>query len=490
MTYPKYIVTGLPRFFCKQPVGRGFLWLCVILTTLVACEDPAKVMGQENGNLPWPRQLGEKDNKGKRQQTSNPTVTEVELVALAIDANPKIRQLQALVRAAYDKVPQVRSLPDPTVGVNFFIHPIETASGSQRAILTITQKFPWFGKLNALGKQAALRAGALEQNLAGEIVTLRAQVRSSLYSLYKVEQQVRINKVNQKLLEKLTKVALARVRVGRAGQGDVLRATLELSRLKADLANLEQQQISFQARLNELLNRPPSASAPVPDTLNPRFDESWNYEALWQVAWTHQPALVAAKFKQDAEHLGIRIAELEQIPEVMLGASTFFTEDNRPATNVVDVGQDPWSIGVSVNIPLYRDRYQAMQREAKNRFHAARWNFDATLRHYERQITHALAEVKAARQIVQYFDDSILPQARQTLSADTEAYQLGKVEFDRVIEDFRNLIQAEVGYHNSLARYATAIAQLEQFVGVSLQSIPPPRASQGKPDNGNTLLRE
>ena len=58
-----------------------------------------------------------------------------------------------------------------------------------------------------------------------------------------------------------------------------------------------------------------------------------------------------------------------------------------------------------------------------------------------------------------------MPQARDTLEADQQAYSTGTVEFDRVIRDVRAVLTLQIGYHRAVAQLATALARIEQATG-------------------------
>ena len=91
---------------------------------------------------------------------------------------------------------------------------------------------------------------------------------------------------------------------------------------------------------------------------------------------------------------------------------------------------------------------------------------DALFQRYDALIVDVLAEAQRAEETAALYEQTILPQARQTLKADQEAYTTGKVEFDRVIRDFRSVLTLEVGYHQAIGDLATATARLEQLMGV------------------------
>lgn len=402
------------------------------------------------------------------------TQTLQKLIQLGVVSNPKLQKLSYQARAAWARIPQLRSLPDPTVSSNVYIHPIETAAGSLRANVIVAQKFPWWHRLSLQGKQAAVNAQAADQLFAAARLQVISMIESSYYQLYILGQKIRINNTNREYLKSLVRIANAKVSVGQASQGDVLRATLELSRLTVELEKLEQKVVGAKANLNALLNRRPDAPLPMPKEITPPNVREWKVAPLLAQAGANQPELIAAALREEAARVGIDVARLQRIPDVTLSAGWTGIEDNRPATNVVDVGRDAWAVGVSVNIPLWHPKYRAMEKEASSRLQAAILGRTSLLRRFEAAIADTLQEARSAQKIVEIYQGAILPQAKQTLETDSQSYQQGKVEFDRVISDFRNLVTLESAYHENLGRQAIAVARLVQLIGAPPQVLPPP----------------
>ena len=81
----------------------------------------------------------------------------------ALERAPALRASFARHRAALQRLPQVSALPDPVLGVTQYARTPETRVGPQTTMLSLTQKFPWFGKLSDRERIAAKEAAALEQ---------------------------------------------------------------------------------------------------------------------------------------------------------------------------------------------------------------------------------------------------------------------------------------------------------------------------------------
>src|SRR5690606_4147845 len=140
------------------------------------------------------------------------------LLAAALNNNPRLTRLRGEAQSAWNRVPQVTALPDPTVEADIFARPMMMGNGSQRAMLGVSQMIPSLKRLDAQGQEAAFEAMAREQLWRAEQLNLAAEVKGAYYRLYILGQQLRINEGNQELLEALVEVANARVRTGAATQ--------------------------------------------------------------------------------------------------------------------------------------------------------------------------------------------------------------------------------------------------------------------------------
>lgn len=389
---------------------------------------------------------------------------QLEMIALA--SNPMLRRLQQEYQAARAKVRYIDELPDPTIGTNAFVNPIETAAGSQRANLTVTQMLPWLPRLNALEQQACFEAMALNQTIAAERLKLVADIRTMWYRLYVIEKQIEINEANQELLQALIEVANARVSTGNASQSDLLSGTVEYSKLEETLIGLRQQRVSTRAQLNRLIGRDASTPIPSPQHLDASLPVG-EFELLRDVAFANQPEIESARIRATASYWGIEVARLKRRPDFSLSASWFAMDDNRPPSTVVDVGRDAWSLGAMMSIPLRFEKYDAIEQESRWKHAAAHSSVEQVSQRYEALLLDLLEQANAADETRRLYRDTIIPEARRTLNADQSSYANGDVEFDRVLQNFRNLLTLEQGFHRATGQLATSVARIEQATGAA-----------------------
>ena len=146
-------------------------------------------------------------------------------------------------------------------------------------------------------------------------------------------------------------------------------------------------------------------------------------------------------------------------------------DDNRPASSVVDVGRDAWSLGATVSIPLDQRKYHAMREEALWKHAATQSGVADVRREFDAQLLTLLDLAKMSYETARLYETTIIPQAQQTLSVDQEALALGTADFGRVIQDVRSLLTLQFAYHRSVGQVATSVARIQQAVGIDLQPL-------------------
>ncbi len=439
------------------------------------------IAGESIPSSPPIQQVGFEEAKTALSENDPETlpspVSDADLASLeqtALDQNPRLVRLYQEYQAAAAHSQYVDKLPDPKLGANVFGNPIETASGSQRANMNVSQTIPWLGKLNAAQQRACFEAFAVRAEFAAERLRVISGVRTGWYRLYVIDKQIETAEANQKLLESLIDVASARISTGKASQGDVLLGTLELSQLEERLLTYRRQRRAVEAEINRLIGRPADTEILSPEEISvgvPMLDAA----TIHQIALASQPEIEAAKLRTQAARWGLEVARLSRRPEFSFSASYFFTDNNRPTTPVVDIGEDPWALGVQVSIPIWHEKYDAMRNEAGWKHQAAHSSVQDLSDRYDALILDLVTEAERAAETAELYHSTILPQARQTLSADQDSYSNGAVEFDRVIRDYRNLLTLELGYQTSIGDLAIANARIQQAAGQDLQFSESPK---------------
>ena len=75
-----------------------------------------------------------------------------DLVQIALENNSDILSARSRLVESTEKIRQAGVLPDPKLGVEYFLQPVETRTGPQEASISLNQSIPWPGRLT-LDKQ-------------------------------------------------------------------------------------------------------------------------------------------------------------------------------------------------------------------------------------------------------------------------------------------------------------------------------------------------
>lgn len=394
-----------------------------------------------------------------------PEETLLDLEAFAMASNPTLRRMQHEAGATRAKTGYVSKLPDPTVSSMFYTPPMNFEPDRQLAEVQVMQMIPWLDRLKAEAQRAHLEALVAETQYQAERLRVVGDIRATWFKLYVLRKQIETTEADQAQLESLIKTANARVRTGDAQPGDVLMATLELSSLQEQLLSLRQQVAASMAELNRLVGRDTRTPIALPTKIDAEFPE-WNHDLLKQIALRNQPELNAARLRTAATRWGIEVARLKRRPDLTFGVGWVVMD--APGAMMPDAGRDSLTLGVSATLPIWYRKYDAMVSEASREHYAAHATEDEIALRLDALLQDLWEQARASQKTIELYEASILPQARQTFEADQKSLINNTVTFDRVIRDYRTLLNLELGYHKALGQLATTLARIRQLVGVDL----------------------
>ena len=128
-------------------------------------------------------------------------------------------------------------------------------------------------------------------------------------------------------------------------------------------------------------------------------------------------------------------------------------------------GLDDVSLGLSVNLPVYRRRLDAAVREAEARAVSSARQYDAMRDETVEEVTDLLAQARSQEQLLRLFRDEIIPKAEDTLELSITSYQVGEIDIQQLIENWRQFLRYEVAAYRLEAQLRQTLAALERVVG-------------------------
>jgi cobalt-zinc-cadmium efflux system outer membrane protein len=388
-----------------------------------------------------------------------------DLESFAVGNNPALRRMEQEAAAARAKAGYISKLPDPTVSAMFFTPPMNLEPDRQVAEVQVMQTIPWLSRLNAEEQRAQFEAMAAENEFRAERLRIVGSLRSAWFRLYVLAKQIETAEADKTQLESLIRTANARVAAGNAEPGDVLLATVELASLQEQLISYRQQIASTTAELNRTAGRESGAAIVPPHEIDAKLPQ-WNHDMLLGVAMNSQPELIAARLRTAATRWGVEVARLKRRPDVTVSGGWIAMD--APMAMMPGAGADSWTVGVSTSLPIWQRKYDAITTEATRQHYAAHASEDELTLRLDAELRDLWEQARAAQQTVQLYEQTILPQARQSFEAEQKSLANNTVTFDRVIRSYRTLLNLQLGYHRALGQLASILARIRQTIGVDL----------------------
>jgi outer membrane protein, heavy metal efflux system len=369
------------------------------------------------------------------------------LIRAVLERNPTLEEMRAAVVAAEARIPQAASYDDPMVGVWTAPGSYWSPNVNPAARVEVSQKLPWPGKREVRAAAAAAEAGAAVGDLNAARLELVEAVRAALADYYLAERGLVVNQEARALLTELRQNAVTRAKTALGVQQDILQADVELARRDERAVALERARRVARARLNTLLHRPADAPLGPPPEALPAAPANQDPAALRAQAVAARPDLKALGERIRAEEAALVAAGLEYQPdvEVMAAYDSFWQgAGGRPLQ---------WQLGARVNIPIQTGRREGAVVEAQARLARRRAELTRLTDQVGFQVQEAYEQVRAARQVIEVYDQKVLPAARANIKEARAAYANNRVPF-------LTLSQAQQALTDWREKYLEAQAEL------------------------------
>ena len=442
------------------------LWLLAALLGLPTL--PMQAQGTASAGL-----TAQNPARANTIQTDSQTVLLLDdVIREALEKSPEIEGAYHAASAMAHRVPQVETLPDPMVAVGWAgnIAPFSVQQGDPSSYrgVTVSEQFPYPGKLKLRGQIASKEAEAADSDLEAAQRRVTAEVKAAYYDYFYFGKAINTTNRNKELLEKLSKISEVRYRVGKAMQQDVLRSQVEISLLLQKLAMLEQQRATAQAKLNALMQRAPESPLPPAADVEPS-SLRYSLDELYALAVAHDTGLTRNGKMIEKGRLGVAAARREYKPDI--GVSYMYQQRDSMA--------DMHGLTFSVNIPVF---YKSKQRQgvlqASEELVSAEREQASRLNEVRFEIKQQYLSAKASEQLLSLYTKAVVPQSSLALESSMAAYQVGNVDFLSLLANFTTLWSYETDYYRQLADYQTALAGIELLTGCDVTGPSTPAAVQ------------
>ena len=391
-----------------------------------------------------------------------------QLIEKALADNPELKASDARWQMFRNRIVQARSFEDPMLMLkiqnamvkdpfNFKMDPMT------QKVIGITQELPFWGKRDLKAELATKEAESYKWQTEERKLELRRMVTETYYQLYFTDKSRQIVDRNVAILDLFITLAETKYAVGQGAQQDIFKAQVERSKMLDMAITLDQQRKSLEASLNALLYRP--AGSPVGRVSDFELKPvPLSAEQLKVMALENRPLLKSLGSLIQKGETGRKLAQKEYYPDFSVSFEYMQRDSFEMST-----GDDMYSLGLTFNLPVQRQRREAMLAESASEIAMATEELNMARNGIESGISDLLAKMERRKKLAELYRTGIIPQAEQSLESASIGYRVNKVDFLTLQDNRMTLFNYEREYYDALAEYQMALAQLEALVGQSLQ---------------------
>lgn len=412
---------------------------------------------------------------------------------IAAKNNPAVLQKFSEYQAALQKLPQVGSLPDPELSLGLFLSPMELINGNQLADIRLMQMFPWFGVLKSAKDEMSLMANAKFELFRDAKLQVFYDVQQKWYELYKVQKNITISEKNIEILKIIERLATVRFKAassessetrsfnqavssmqpGRMGSSsditgltDLYRLQIEAGELENNIALLKNQRNTIIARFNSFLNRPAVSQVFIPETIVPDSLGLSLIEVSDSIL-AKNPMLGMLDYEKQSMDARKKMVSRMSYPMVGLGLNySLINKTNSGMSTPSMNGKDMLMPMVTVTLPVYRKKYNAMQTETELLKTAALQNYQTTVNSLQAEYYQAVQLYQDAQRRIKLYDNQYLL-ASKSFNLMLKNFSVSFSSLTDVLRIRQQTFDYELKQVEAVTDFNTAVAWLKRLMGTS-----------------------
>jgi outer membrane protein TolC len=364
------------------------------------------------------------------------------LIEAVLARNPSVPEMIAAWKAAQARYPQVTSLDDPLFGTNLSPAGFSRVGNGYR--LEVFQRYPWPGKLQLKGEVAQAEANAACRDVENARQQLIESARDAFYDYFLTFRALEVNAEALRLLREFKQNAEARYKTGQVSAQDPLQAEVEIGRLRERDIVLERQRQVAIARINTLLQLPPTSPLPPPPKQIQVEGELPDPQELLAQALMQRLDLMKLSDQIRAAEAAVKLAYREYYPDIDAMAAFDAFWDNPLQRE---------QVAMRINLPVRLKRRHGAVLEAEARLAELKAQYARQTSQAGFEVQQAYEQWRESLRIVRLLDKEVLPTARQNVKAAQPAYMTGRIPLFTLLEAERNVVDLQDRYYQATAEF-------------------------------------
>jgi outer membrane protein TolC len=250
------------------------------------------------------------------------------------------------------------------------------------------------------------------------------------------------------------------------GMSDVLRVQLEMVEIENNIESILSDIAAEKAKFNALLNRPVDFEVVVPDSIS-KVDYLFYKVSSMREIEKQNPMLGMLEEEEQAYRAKREMDQKMSYPMFGIGLQYMLIGKSKP--DPMNPGVAPEMTGMdmvmpmfSITIPLYRNKYNAQQRESRFMWQSAREKYNNTINILQSDLFKLKQQLdNAERKIALYRKQEQL--ARTTYQLVVQEFVSAKSDLTNVIQVQRQLLDYQLRQAETIAEYNTIVASIQKL---------------------------
>lgn len=354
--------------------------------------------------------------------------------------NPLLSSLRSRTDVAVAQMRSAGSIPDPHLRYTHFGKSVQTRTGSQEAVYSLNQTLPWLPKLRKRKEIARFDVAISKWVEEQAYLNLQRDLTVVFAEVYYLERAIRATRESFELIKEMEGISSESVRSG-GSVNTLLRLAVERERVQDDLERFEREQYVQRHKLEAIT----ASELDKSTTLQPlqlKWEELPAEEKLLAEMLRVNPELQALSKMSDQAAHRVSLERLKRYPDVTLGIN-YIDLDAADSTHP-QAGEDPWSLSVSINLPLWERRNRADLQGARATQRAEEMHYRNRQLQLEAELGSIRTRLIDDREREKRYREVLIPLARQALDNSRSAYEAGTVGIIGLLDSERALLDLTI----------------------------------------------
>lgn len=397
------------------------------------------------------------------------------LVRRALTANRELAAARMDVTRAHARLRQAGLLSNPVLEVEQTGGALGVTEGEVERRVELSVPIEYGGKRTRRIDVAAAELRAAEAVIADRERRITADVRRLYVQAIAAARELAFTNELARIDAEIGNILEIRVREGDAPPLEASLLRVEIERLLSRRAMLEGRRRAAELELATIIGAPADERIEFGEAYGDGIVVPAVAEAV-RLAFEQRPDLRAAELQIEAARAGLRLANVQALPDVSIfggyakGRAGF---DDTPVGPLTDQDQ-LINAGVAISLPVF-NRNQGARAEAAAAIEQASRLRDMLELQIRAEVESAIARYRAADAAVEVFRQGVIERSAQNVRTIRAAWEAGAFTVTELLAERRRLVDAQRELTDAVTERALALIELQSAVAAPTRIAEEPK---------------